>query len=155
MKYSDGNLYVKQLNYSSENEIRERLKPTELIQMQGDENGLVVWMFDRLGIDKNIEIIADNNRPLKIAILRRFGYQCFAANKPKNSIIDGVDLIQNLNVFYTSDSLDLEYEQENYSYKIDRHGVVLEEPEDLDNHLMDAIRYGVLYLQARGIIKKV
>jgi len=155
MKYSDGNLYVKQLNYSSENEIRERLKPTELIQMQGDENGLVVWMFDRLGIDKNIEIIADNNRPLKIAILRRFGYQCFAANKPKNSIIDGVDLIQNLNVFYTSDSLDLEYEQENYSYKIDSHGVVLEEPEDLDNHLMDAIRYGVLYLQARGIIKKV
>ena len=154
MKYDDGKVYVRQLNYRSENEIRLHLKPTELIQMQGDENGLVVWMFDKLGIDKSYEIIADNNRPLKIAILRRFGYQCFAANKPKNSIIDGIDLLQNLDVYYTVDSEDIEYEQENYSYKVDSHGVVLEEPEDLNNHTMDSIRYGALYLQARGIIKK-
>lgn len=154
LKYDDGKIYVKQLNYKSENEIRLHLKPTELIQMQGDENGLVVWMFDKLGIDKSHEIIADNNRPLKIAILRRFGYQAFAANKPKNSIIDGIDLLQNLDVYYTVDSEDIEYEQENYSYKVDSHGVVLEEPEDLNNHTMDAIRYGALYLQARGIIKK-
>jgi hypothetical protein len=38
---------------------------------------------------------------------------------------------------------------------VDRYGIVLEEPEDIDNHLMDPSRYIALFLQARGIIKRV
>ena len=92
---------------------------------------------------------------MKIAILRRFGWVALAANKPKGSIIDGIDLLLNLDVYYTSDSADIEYEQENYSRKVDNHGVVQEDPEDTDNHTLDAIRYGALYWQAKGLIKKI
>ena len=75
--------------------------------------------------------------------------------KPKGSVRDGIDLLNNLKVFYTDSSVNLKYEQENYSRKVDRYGIVLEEPEDIDNHLMDPARYIALYLQAEGIIRKV
>jgi len=77
------------------------------------------------------------------------------ANKVAGSIIDGVDLLNNLQVFYTSTSTNLKYEQENYSRQVDRTGVVLEEPEDVDNHLMDPTRYVAQYLQGLGIIRQM
>lgn len=154
LKYYDGNLYAHQLNYKSENEIRNNLTPTEIAQLGGEEDGIVTFMFDRLGIPKSKPIICDTNRPNKISQLRRRGFQSRGANKFKGSIIDGIDLLDNLTVYYTRESEDIAYEQENYSRKVDRHGEVLEEPEDVDNHCMDAIRYGGLYLQRIGVIKK-
>ena len=100
-------------------------------------------------------VICDNNRPVKIALLRRKGYEIHLAQKPKGSILDGIDLIENLNVYYTKSSTYLAYEQENYSRKTDKFGTILEEPEDKDNHLMDCIRYIVTHLQSEGILIKV
>jgi len=75
--------------------------------------------------------------------------------KPPGSILDGIDLLDNLEVFYTDCSKNIEYEQENYSREVDKYGVVQDEPEDCDNHLMDPTRYIVLWLQKLGVIKKV
>jgi phage terminase large subunit len=77
------------------------------------------------------------------------------AQKPKGSILDGIDLLDNLNVYYTKSSVNLAHEQENYSRKVDRYGIVLEEPEDKDNHLMDCVRYIATHLQSEGILIKV
>ncbi len=161
-KYYDGNLYLRELNYLSENEIKEKLTSTERLQIQSDssdeislEGGIVNWMFQKLGISKKVPVICDTNRPLKIALLRRKGFNALQANKPKGSIIDGIDLLNNLRIFYTSDSPNIEYEQENYSRKVDRYGVILEEAEDKDNHTIDPTRYIALYLQIKGIIKVV
>lgn len=154
-KYYDGALYCKQLNYASENELRAKMNVTELAQINGDD-GIVTWMFNRLGIDKNQVTICDNNRPTKIMALRRAGYQAREAYKATGSIMDGIDLLNNLKaVYYTSDSKDLEYEQENYSRKVAHDGTILEEPEDMDNHLIDLFRYIAQYLQGRGIIKRL
>jgi phage terminase large subunit len=155
MKYYDGGVYLHELNYSSENEIRSRLTTTEQAQIAGDEEGIVTWMFNKLGIDKNKEVICDTNRPLKIAILRRGGWNAIPAVKAKNSILDGIDLLDNLEVYYTKSSVNIAYEQENYSRKEDNKGVVLEEPEDMDNHHMDCARYGTLYFLGRGKIRKM
>ena len=65
------------------------------------------------------------------------------------------DLLNSLDVYYTNTSENLKYENENYSRKIDRHGIVLEEPEDIDNHLCDPARYIVQYLQQEEIIRKI
>jgi phage terminase large subunit len=154
-KYYDGNLYLKELNYSCENEIRSRLTITELSQIAGDGEGLVTWMFSRLGVNKTSVVICDNNRPNKIAALRRDGWYAMPATKGPGSILDGIDLMQNINVFYTSDSENIQYEQENYSRSADKSGYILEEPEDMNNHLIDPARYIVQYLQSQGIIKKV
>jgi phage terminase large subunit len=127
------------------------------VQNKGEgEEGIVQFMFNRLSVDKNAEIICDNNRPTKIAILRRMGYSnAKPATKGQGSIEDGIDILSNMDVYYTSDSENLEYEQENYSRKVDRYGIILEEPEDVDNHLIDPTRYIAQRLVEKGIIKAI
>lgn len=154
VKYYDGALYVHELNYDSENKIREELTPTELKQISNHQEGLVKWLFNKIGIDNTRPIICDNNRPSKIIALRNSGYDyAVECRKWKGSIVDGVDLLNSLEVYYTSTSDNLKYEQENYSRKVDRYGVVQEEPEDTDNHLLDPLRYVAEYLQSEEIIK--
>jgi PBSX family phage terminase large subunit len=154
-KYYDGCLYLRELNYSSENEIRSRLTVSELAQIAGDEEGIVTWLFAKLSINKTHEVVCDTNRPNKIVALRRAGYYAMPASKPGGSILDGIDLMQNLKIYYTSDSENIAYEQENYCRKADKSGYILEEPEDMNNHLIDPARYVCLYLQRLGIIKKL
>lgn len=155
-KYYDGALYLHELNYTSENEIRSKLNSSQLAAINGAEEGLVTWGFARLGIDKNADIICDTNRPSKITALRSAGYiRAQGANKAPGSIIDGISMLRDMPVYYTKSSVNLGYEQENYSRKVDRYGVVDEEPEDCDNHLCDAIRYVRMHLHRIGVIRKI
>lgn len=155
-KYYDGTLYLKELNYASENIMRANMEPAELQIVSGEENGIVSWRFGHLNIPFSATILCDPNRKLKILALRAHGWEyAVAALKPPGSIIDGIDLLNNLKVCYTKSSANIKYEQENYSRKIDRYGIVLEEPEDIDNHHMDGIRYIGLHLESEGIIKKI
>jgi phage terminase large subunit len=155
-KYYDGCLYIRELNYDSENIIRQRLTTSERAAIDGQDEGIVSWMFSKLGIDREKTIVCDPNRVTKIRALRTAGWDyAIAANKPAGSIIDGIDLLNNMKVYFTSDSENIRYEQENYSRKVDRYGVVLEEPEDVDNHHIDQVRYVALFLQSQGIIRKV
>lgn len=153
-KYYDGALYFHELNYKSENEIKEGLQPIELEAISKQHEGLVTWWFNRLGIDKKCNIVCDNNRPLKITALWEAGFDyATAAPKPPGSIIDGINGLTSMKCYYTSSSINLKYEQENYQRKVDRYGIVLEEPEDIDNHLIDPARYLWLFMVMQGIIK--
>lgn len=153
-KYYDKCLYLDEVNYISENKLRETLKPTELSQIHENDEGFVTWYFNRFGIPKNRDIICDTNRPLKTAALRRLGY-ARAMPAVNKSILDGIDVLSDLRVFFTSRSTNLKYEHENYSRKVTPDGRVLDEPEDLNNHLIDPSRYIALYLQRLGIIKSI
>ncbi|RUP39796.1 MAG: hypothetical protein EKK63_09165, partial [Acinetobacter sp.] len=155
VKYFDGGLYLHELNYASENELRSKMTTTEFAQINSNDEGIVSWLFGKIGVSKNEDIICDPNRKLKILALREAGWEySVAANKYAGSVIDGIAQLNNMKVFYTKSSTNLKYEQENYSRKIDNHGIILEEPEDADNHLMDAVRYVVLYLCDIGVITK-
>ncbi|MEN6384063.1 MAG: hypothetical protein ABFD79_02585 [Phycisphaerales bacterium] len=157
IKYYDGGLYLHERNYLSENLIRASLTTTERTQIDSADEGIVKWKFGKLGIPKNRVIVCDNNRTSKIIALRQAGWEyAVAAIKPKGSVLDGIDLVNNLRVYYTRSSENIRYEQENYSRKVDPHGVVLEDPEDKDNHIMDPTRYVAEFLAHpnQGIIKK-
>ena len=155
-KYHDGCLYLHELNYASENLIMAGLTPTERLQVQSREEGLISWIFERIGVDKRAEIACDNNRPLKVIALREAGYDyAFTTVKFQGSIIDGIDLLQKLRVYYTASSKNIKFEQENYARKVDRYGINLDEPEDVNNHLIDPARYIALYLRQEGIIKVI
>ena len=155
-KYIDGCLYVHELNYDSEDEWKNKLTPIERDAIKKQNEGLVTWLFKRLNIQKERIIVCDSNRPLKIDALRKTGYrQSVAISKKPNSIIDGVDLLDNLQVFYTHTSKNIKYEQENYSRSKDTNGKVLDDPIDEYNHLIDPIRYIALFLQQQGVIKIV
>ncbi len=151
-KYYDGGLYLHELNYKSETKLKEELTSTEKAQIdQHHDEGFVLWYIKKLGIPRNREIICDNNRVAKVLALRAAEYYARATTKWKGSIIDGIDLLNNLKVYYTNTSINLKYEQENYSRLTDkRTGEVLEEPEDDNNHLLDPARYLALHLLECG-----
>ena len=157
VKYYDGAIYVHEKNYDSENIIREKLQSNQRNEItnyelsEGVSEGIVIYMFKKLGILEDRPIICDSNRPLKIAMLRRFGYNSHVAYK--GTIIDRIDLMNNIKIYYTQSSNNIKHEQENYSRKVDRHGITLEEPEDNNNHTMDAISYVVLHLQREGVLR--
>lgn len=153
-KYYDGQLYVHELNYASQNELKSKLSLTELAQInKNHEAGFLVWFFEKLGIDKNGIIICDNNRPSRVLALREAGWHnAIAPAKPE--IIDRVGMLQNIPVNYTNTSVNIAFEQEVYSRETDRRtGEVLEKPEDKNNHHMDGIGYGANFLRTEGIIK--
>lgn len=162
-KYYDGALYLHELNYASENEVKMAMTVKELEEAmrlvdpddKENQGGIVKWMFNKLQIPKHEWVICDNNRPMKIIALNRAGWaNATTAPKPPGSIIDGIDLLCNMPVYYTATSFNLKYEQENYSRQLDRFGTVLDEPEDLNNHLTDPSRYVALFLVLMGIIKR-
>lgn len=154
VKYHDGNLYVHEINYKSENEIRQGLTGTELMQINASQDdGLVTWLFNKFGIQKNKKIICDSNRPTKIFSLRNAGWEYAKAIGGKSKLIDRIGMLQSLNIYYTSTSKNIEFEQMNYCYDKDKFGNTLEEPQDKNNHTIDAITYAVQELFNDGVIK--
>lgn len=155
-KFYDNKLFVHELNYLSEDQLRDKMTPQEIQHTKSKEEGIVSWLFTKLNIPTNNDVICDNNRPLKIIALRKAGWErAVSAQKIAGSVNDGIELLENIEVYFTSASTNVKHEQENYSWKKDRMGKVLEEPEDLYNHTIDPTRYVALHLQKLGIIKMV
>jgi len=159
LKYSDGALYIHELNYDSENEIERNLSPAQKAQIRaaddGDHEGLMGWMFKKLKIPYSGVIVCDNNRVNKILSLRRSGWEYAVGVKGKSKVIERIGTLSGLNIFYTDCSKNVEYEQENYCYDKDKFGVIQEEPVDQDNHTIDAATYGVEFMFKEGIIKNL
>jgi len=153
-KYYDGNLYVHEINYESENEIRRKLTTTQQMQINGlESDGLVTYLFQKWGVPKNKNIIADSNRPSKIFTLRNAGWERIRAIGAKSKLLDRINMLQSINIYYTSTSDNIAFEQMNYSYEKDKFGNTLEKPIDANNHTIDAIAYIVQDLFNNGVIK--
>lgn len=159
LKYYDGNLYVRQYNYASENEIERNMSPQQLQAIRNSESdefdGLVAYIFKKLNIPYSANIVCDNNRPNKILSLRKAGWEYAQAVGGKLDLVNRISVLSGLNIFYTDDSPNIEYEQENYCYEKDSNGVLLEKPIDQDNHAIDSIVYPVQWMFREGIIKNI
>lgn len=156
VKYSDGRLFLHERNYMSENEWRQSLSVQQLRNIQGYGNeGLVTWRFNEMAIPKDALIVCDNNREEKIISIREMGWDyAFAAVKGSGSVMAGIDVLQNLDVYYTETSTNIEFEQENYQWDTDRFGDVIDgKPKDINNHHMDGARYVASYLLMEGVIR--
>ena len=157
VKFFDGSIYVNELNYKSENEIYQSFNQTQINLLRSQEGeGIVQWLFKQLNIQKDSYIICDSNYPDKILSLRKLGfYNAIKADKPQGSILDGISLLQNIQIFYTETSKNLEDEYENYCHAKDRLGNLEDKFEDKNNHLIDPLRYVTKFLQKNGFIKKI
>lgn len=161
IKYLDGQLFIHERNYRSENDWRATLTKQQLANIEGRNpdgtvnEGLVTWRFKEMAIPYDSYIVCDVNRPEKIIALRKLGWEyAFAAVKGLGSVNAGIDILQNLEVFYTDSSTNVEFEQESYQWDTDRHGDIIDgKPKDLNNHHMDGARYVASWLQSEGIIR--
>jgi phage terminase large subunit len=98
-------------------------------------------MIKRKGFAKE-RIRADCAEPKSNDDLRRLGIQRVQASvKGKDSVINGITAIQEYKIFVHPSCTNTIAELSAYCWRKDKQDNGLNEPEDRNNHLMDAMRY--------------
>nr|DAV22710.1 MAG TPA: terminase large subunit [Caudoviricetes sp.] len=92
----------------------------------------------------NLRVIADSADPRLIQEIHNGGIKIYAVEKGQGSVNAGIDKMQGMEIFITKRSYNLQREFRNYVWAKDKDGNYINEPEDHDNHGIDAARYYVL-----------
>lgn len=103
-------------------------------------------LLNKIGISKKIPIICDSAEPDSINELRLNGFNAIPALKGPGSVNTGIKFIQNYDIFYTETSVNIEEEYEEYEWEIIS-GVNLDRPLKQNDHILDATRYCMSFLQ--------
>lgn len=126
-------------------EIRERedggLIVKEIIYESGILSNAYVEKLQSINIDPTVLIVADAARPEIIATIRTAGFRIVGADKNAGSVLRGIDKVKQRAIIY--DGKDLEREYLSYAWRKTRGGETLNEPQDGNDHLMDAMRYAI------------
>jgi phage terminase large subunit len=88
-------------------------------------------------------ITADSAEPKSIDELKGYGLRVKGAEKGKDSILNGVQWIQDLEIIIHPRCVNFLTEISNYTWDVDKFGTKLNRPIDDFNHLMDAMRYAL------------
>jgi len=114
-----------------------------LYKPMNEMSGTLSDELHNLGIDKNKELIVDSSNDINKTEgnkLKNSGYNVIFALKGKGSVVSGIELLQKKIVHYTKNSINLEREYENHSWRVVQ-GVQLDEPEQGDDHAIDGCKY--------------
>ncbi len=112
----------------------------ELIYRTGLLNNEICDLMRSNGV-KYAGVYADSAEPKSIAEIRRNGFNIKGADKGKDSINYGINLLQQKPFKVTSTSLNLIKELRSYIWDKDKQGDKLNKPIDAFNHGIDAMRY--------------
>lgn len=123
-----------------ENENKE-LFIKELLYKKGILGSQYVAELQRLNIDPTVLIVADSARPEIIAEIKAGGFRIIGADKNAGSVKRGIDRVSQRSITYEGDNLEKEFLT--YAWRKKRSGEVLDEPQDGNDHIMDALRYAV------------
>lgn len=89
-------------------------------------------------------IIADSAEPKSIDEIKGYGISIIPSMKGRGSVNQGIQYVQDQQITVTKGSLNLIREYRNYLWQLDsRTGKVINDPSPINNHAMDAIRYGL------------
>lgn len=88
-------------------------------------------------------VVADSAEPKSIDEIRSYGVNILPALKGQGSVNKGIQFIQDQRCSMTKRSINIIKEYRNYMWMTDKDGRILNVPEDLFNHSMDAIRYAL------------
>jgi len=83
----------------------------------------------------------DSAEPKSIAELNRLGVSANAASKGKDSVLHGIQWLQQQTIVIDTKCINMRNEIQGYKWKEDKGGNALPVPVDEDNHLIDALRY--------------
>ena len=118
------NLYVKQLIYQL-----------------GLTNEDLAFKLKDIGIDRNVNVVADSAEPKSIEELKRLGINVRPVNK--TSILYGIQKMKQFKIYLHNESVDLISEFTNFKFKKDRTGAITNNTIGKD-HLIDALKYGIV-----------
>lgn len=100
-----------------------------------------VGFLESIGIDPTVLIVADAARPEIIAEIKKEGYRIIGADKNPGSVIRGIDRVKERQVYFNGKNLKQEYLS--YAWRRKRDGETIDEPQDGNDHLLDALRYAI------------
>lgn len=89
----------------------------------------------------DILTVADSAEPKSIDELKSYGITIVPAEKGKDSVLHGIQLIQGLRISVTAHSQNLWREYNTHMWDRDRDGTWLARPENGADHILDATRY--------------
>jgi phage terminase large subunit len=113
----------------------------EVIYQTGLTNGEIAKLFKAKGGNVHEYIYADSAEPKSIQELNNAGLNVIKAEKGKDSIMYGIQKIQQDRFYVTKQSVNLIKELRSYTWDVDKSGTKLNKPIDAFNHCIDAIRY--------------
>ena len=117
----------------------------EIFYDTGLLNSDIAKLIKSSGFDRN-PIYADSAEPKSIADLKRMGIKIFPTDKGRDSVLYGIELIQEQKLSITKRSTNLLRELSKYIWKMDKEGANTNVPIDAFNHAIDALRYGIMML---------
>lgn len=88
-------------------------------------------------------ITADSAEPKSIDELKSYGLRVQSAKKGKDSVLNGIQWIQDLKIYIHPRCSNFLTEISNYQWDKDKHDKTLNKPIDDFNHLLDAMRYSL------------
>ena len=110
---------------------------------KGLSNKNIYKEIEKMGYRKE-RIIADSAEPKSIDELKDLGlYRISPAKKGKDSILNGVQFIQNFEIIVHPRCVNFMTEITNYQWAKDKFNKTINEPIDDFNHLQDAMRYAI------------
>lgn len=112
------------------------------IYKKGLSNRKIYEEINSLGYAKE-SITGDSAEPKSIDELYDYGLRIKGATKGRDSIMNGIQWIQDLKIIIHPRCTNFITEISNYTWDKDRFGKTLNAPVDDFNHLMDAMRYGL------------
>lgn len=114
----------------------------QLIYRKGLLNQHIAALLEQGGVPKrSVTIFADAAEPKSIAELCQYGYNvkpCYKATKKNEQI----SFVRQYKMHITKRSIDTIREARNYVWAKDKDGEPLNEPIAINDHAMDALRYG-------------
>lgn len=120
----------------------KRLFVFDEMYKQGMSNRAIADTVKAMGYGKE-HITADSSEPKSIDELKTLGIRARAAQKGKDSVQNGIQWIQNLEIIIHPQCVNFITEISNYTWDKDKFGKKLNIPIDDFNHLMDAMRYAL------------
>lgn len=108
----------------------------------GMSNRKIADEISAMGYAKE-RITADCAEPKSIDELKGYGLKVKGAKKGKDSIANGIQWIQDLEIIIHPRCVNFLTEISNYTWAVDKFGTKLNVPIDDFNHLMDAMRYAL------------
>jgi phage terminase large subunit len=112
----------------------------EVFYQTGLTNSDIATKLRNAGITKQMRIVADSAEPKSIEDLDRYGFNIEGANKGNDSIRNSIDTLKQFKVYITRRSVNVIKEKNLYRWSKKNPS----EPEDNNNHSIDAIRYVAL-----------
>ena len=119
----------------------------ELLYLRNTTISDFIYKIKDLNLNYTDDFIVDSAAPQAIAEMVRAGIN--AKPVKKDTILSGIDQIKRSDFYVHRDSKNLQEELNSYVWKSDKNGNNLDEPEDKNNHIIDAIRYVLQMKQMR------